>query len=262
MVFASSARETVAEDVVRPAVPARVGRRLAQAGTYAPTTPIRLTPGGHRLARMTHPITALHAIDAHLTRSVATQRGTTRDLRATGRAHQGHGSSPSLLTGRHRDRDPAAEGETLDTLREETARATATPERADPVHLAVDVADPASEPTSPVFSGAGNAPRQQPMQLEPRRDALRCRLQTGQARRDHIIRPRQVCSTEQGRQQREGDRYDPARPLDRHGAPRSGRYCAASCRLPWLSTADSLTSKRMSFRANGRPNLAWEGHQP
>src|SRR5437870_10471685 len=78
------ARGTGARDGVRPVIRTRGGRRLAQSGTDAPATPVRLAPGRHRLARVEHAGTALLAGDTDLGRGVATQRRPARRARAAG----------------------------------------------------------------------------------------------------------------------------------------------------------------------------------
>src|SRR5438128_6636237 len=79
------ARGTGARDGVRPVIRTRGGRRLAQSGTDAPATPVRLAPGRHRLARVEHAGTALLAVDTYLGRGVGTQRRHALRLRVAGK---------------------------------------------------------------------------------------------------------------------------------------------------------------------------------
>src|SRR5437870_2750609 len=89
---------TCARDRIRPVIHACTGRRLTQTGTHAATTPIRLAPGGHGLARIEQTGTAMFAGDAGLGRGVATQRRPARRGRAGGGTCQDHAAFLLLLT--------------------------------------------------------------------------------------------------------------------------------------------------------------------
>ncbi len=136
------AQPAKAGDRIRPAILARGGRRLAQAGTQAATTPIRFTPGGYGLARIEQTRTALLAGDADLGRRVASQRRSAGRGRAGGGTCQDHASFLLLLTDRHGHGALASNA----NLRTAEAVATATPEGTDTVHLTVHVAEPAATP--------------------------------------------------------------------------------------------------------------------
>ena len=136
------AQPAKAGDRIRPAILARAGRRLTQAGAHAATTPIRLAPGGYGLARMEDAGAALLAGDADLGRRVASQRRPAGRGRAGRGTCQDHASFLLLLTDRHGNCDVASDARN----RAFGAHATATPEGTHAVRLAVHVAEPASAP--------------------------------------------------------------------------------------------------------------------